>query len=705
MFEGKTPEEMMCTFIETCEGAVATFAPKRSNKKKFSKSKIPRHRRVLMRKRTAYRSKLHKANNETRKTSLKTKLIQIERSLQDSYQSQAVYDESKAVEAIRENPKYFYSYAKKRQKLKSEIGPLMNSKGIPTNKPQEMAELLSEQFLKAFSSPMSLPLDLSTTPQPNINDLHFTPAMIIEAINEVRNNSAPGPDRFPAILLKNCRDELAYPLYLIWRASLDTGIIPKISKSSIITPIFKSGDKQKPSNYRPVALTSHLIKVFEKVLRTAIVNHIEANNLLNPNQHGFRSGRSCLSQLVHHYDQVTEHMENGKNIDIVYLDFSKAFDKLDFKVTLQKLQNIGITGKIHRWIESFLTGREQTVTVNGAKSKHQGVQSGVPQGSVIGPILFLILLGDIDGEVSHASVSSFADDTRILGAISRTEDTDALQSDLDLIYGWSTRNNTQFNADKFECLRYGTNEAIKRNTVYYSNHGTAIEAKETVKDLGVTLSCTADFSDHIANIKLTASLKCGWVLRTFHTRSPIPMLTLWKSMVLPHLDYCCQLWNPWKAGDIQKLENVQASFIKKIHGMSHLNYWEQLTALNLYSLQRRRERYIAIYTWKTIESLVPNFGIQTSVNARTGRHCQVPSIKASAPARIKNVRFNSLTINGPRIFNSLPQNIRDISGCSTDAFKRALDQYLRTIPDEPRVKNMVPYCAKSSNSITVMRPV
>ena len=181
------------------------------------------------------------------------------------------------------------------------------------------------------------------------------------------------------------------------------------------------------------------------------------------------------------------------------------------------------------------------------------------------------------------------------------------------------------------------------------------------------------------------------------------MLTLWKSLVLPHLDYCCQLWSPWKIGDIQKIENVQVCFINKIAGMSTMNYWQQLAALKLYSLERRRERYIAIYVWKVVENIVPNFGIKVKSNARRGRDCEVPKIMASAPVRVQNIRFGSLIINGPRIFNSLPLNVRNITGCSVDSFKRALDNYLRTIPDKPRIKNLIPFCTHSSNSVIVMK--
>ena len=214
----------------------------------------------------------------------------------------------------------------------------------------------------------------------------------------------------------------------------------------------------------------------------------------------------------------------------------------------------------------------------------------------------------------------------------------------------------------------------------------------------------ATFDEQISSVAIAANLKCGWVLRTFQTREKKLMLTLWKSLVQPVLDYCCQLWSPTQVGKINDLEKVQASFFKKINGMGQLAYWQQLKALNTYYLQRRRERYVVIYVWKVLENLAPNFGIIVVNNRRHGRYCSVPHIKTTAPVRVQNLRFGSLSVNGPRLFNSLPSTVRNITDCSVNSFKNALDRHLKTVPDEPRVKNLVSYCSKSSNSLLTMSP-
>ena len=705
IFRGKSATEMINIFLRICMKCAMENSPPKVILSK-SKNHVPRHRKTLMRRRIKLKKRLYTATNQQRIQSLKTKLAEIERDLQKSYKSQETHLEDKAVKSIKSNPKYFYAYAKKRQKLRTQIGPLTNMEGNLTDDPIEMANLLSKQFRSVFSTPMQVqPRRPSEDPAaPVLDDIIFGEEDFVRAIGEVSARSASGPDRFPALLLRNCKVILAKPLYIIWRESLDSGDVPQLVKESVIAPIYKGGEKNLANNYRPIALTSHLVKIFEKIIRNSLVPYIEATNNFNPNQHGFRAGRSCLSQLISHYDKITTALELGESVDVIYLDFAKAFDKLDIDICLQKLETMGVKGKLLRWIRGLISGRTQTVNVNGARSGAEEVLSGVPQGSVLGPLLFLLMLVDIDEGILTSSVSSFADDTRVLGSVSNLQDVDNLQADLNTIYLWALNNNAQFNGNKFECLRYGDNNNLRNSTSYKSSTGSVITVKDSVRDLGVEMATDASFKSHIRNIAVTANMKCGWILRTFKSRDQNLMITLWKSLVLPILDYCCQLWSPGKVGQIQTLENVQLAYLRKISGIAHLNYWEQLKYLGLYSLQRRRERYISLYVWKVLEGIVPDFGVSAAVSGRRGRSCVVPHVRPSAPTRIQNLRFSSLAISGPRLFNALPAHIRDMKECSVDVFKRALDKYLTTIPDEPRVKRLVPYCRFSSNSIIDMKP-
>ena len=191
-----------------------------------------------------------------------------------------------------------------------------------------------------------------------------------------------------------------------------------------------------------------------------------------------------------------------------------------------------------------------------------------------------------------------------------------------------------------------------------------------------------------------AKSKISWILRTFHSRKPTPMLTLWKSLVLCHLEYCSQLWSPSKIGCIQSLELLQKAFINRIDGMRDHSYWDQLKLLKLFFLERRRERYQVIYTWQILEEQVPNLEctpIRSSHSERRGRSCVPPSIPSTTPERIKSIRFASLSHKGPRLFNSLPRELRDIKGCSLDIYKKSLYRYLSELPDEPLLPNMTQY--------------
>ena len=218
------------------------------------------------------------------------------------------------------------------------------------------------------------------------------------------------------------------------------------------------------------------------------------------------------------------------------------------------------------------------------------------------------------------------------------------------------------------------------------------------------MSSSGSFKYHVDHATTKARQLCGWILRTFATRAVFPMMTLCKSLVLPHVDYCSQLWCPTNPGEISKMETIQRTFIRKIPSVRNLSYWEQLKYLKLFSLQRRRERYRIIYLWKILENQVPQIGeLKAIIHKRNGRLCYMSNIKSSASARIKTIRHGSFSIHAPQLFNSLPKDIRNISGCSVDVFKRELDKYLQRIPDEPLIKGYVQFRRAESNSILHMR--
>ena len=254
-----------------------------------------------------------------------------------------------------------------------------------------------------------------------------------------------------------------------------------------------------------------------------------------------------------------------------------------------KLKSIGIGGKVAKWIFSFLHDRKQVVIVNGKKSKCVPVLSGVPQGSVLGPLLFLIMMMDIDTDQKYSFLSSFADDTRVSKGITDIMDTFKLQRDLNAIYYWAAENNMEFNDCKFQHIKYGKDEEVSKLSKYLSSEGKLIENKPYVKDLGVLMSSDCTFKQHIQKVVNTVGDMSSWILRTFSSRTPEVMITLWKSLITPHLDYCSQLWAPYRKNKIQELEMTQRSYVRKIIGMSQHSYWDQLKLLNLYSIQRRRE--------------------------------------------------------------------------------------------------------------------
>ena len=473
----------------------------------------------------------------------------------------------------------------------------------------------------------------------------------------------------------------------------------------LITPIYKGkGSKCKAVNYRPISLTSHVIKVFERVIRNKLVRHLEDNQILSPNQHGFRKGRSCLSELLAHYEDIMLNANAGEGTDTIYLDFAKAFDKVDHKILLSKLKKVGIRGKLLNWLKAFLSNRQQEVVVDGYKSFIHAVLSGVPQGSVLGPILFIIFINDMADSLESVQLKSFADDTKISRSIYDQTDSLKLQGDLNRILQWSEENNMVLNEEKFEFLKHNytfDNLLMELPGTYYNScykaNSSLIECNDSVKDLGITFTSDLSFKEHIASIIKKASNKASWILSVFSTRSKFEMLFLYKTYVRPNLEYCCPLWNPSgpnSVTSIKQLESIQKTFTSKIRSVKNLNYWERLNALNLMSLQRRRERYIIIHLWKILTSKAPNdLQVKFYMNQRSAIRATIPEM----PTHRQNISVfdKSFSVLGPKLWNILPKDCTLIMD-SLEKFKQRLGVFLSEFPDLPPSNG---YFSPNSNSL------
>ena len=306
------------------------------------------------------------------------------------------------------------------------------------------------------------------------------------------------------------------------------------------------------------------------------------------------------------------------------MDFSKAFDKVETGVLLHKLKNAKVLGRVGCWLASFLDAahRQQAVVVEGRISPLSPVISGVPQGTVLGPVLFLLHISDIARDVSaQTSTTSYVDDTRVSRSIADPSlDCSALQSDLASIYSWAedVNMNMIFNSEKFESLRFWP-RVSKPEFSYTSPNGSIIEEKTHLRDLGIEMSNDLTFKTHIENIVCSANKLIGWALRSFRRRSQKVMMTIWRSLVQSKLDYCSQIWSPSDQSSITKLENIARHFTAQVDGLQELDYWERLSTLNLYSQERRRERYQVIFLWKVAEGLVQGYSSAFYTSPRRGR--------------------------------------------------------------------------------------
>ena len=418
-----------------------------------------------------------------------------------------------------------------------------------------------------------------------MNDTTITEAGVRKLISNLKIHKAMGPDDIGPRVLRELVDVTAPILTSIFRKSYETGKLPSDWKQANVSPIFKKSDA---ANYRPISLTCISCKLMEHIITSQIMKHARDHDILYTLQHGFRDKRSCETQLLEFASDISSTMQRGKQVDVLIMDFSKAFDKVGHKRLVRKLEYYGVGGKTNRWIQNFLTDRKQRVVVDGESSDELSVSSGVPQGSVLGPCLFLYYINDMPDNIS-STVRLFADDTIMYLAIAKQADTVNLQTDLDSLAEWEQNWQMQFHPGKCQILSITRNRKVIEHD--YLLHGHKLERVKQATYLGVTLTHDFKWNQHIANNTAKANRTLGFLRRNLQVNSTAIKTTAYKTLVRPIIEYAATVWDPYTKSDTSRLEMVQrrgARFVlNRYHNRS--SFSDMLNILKWTPLEDRRQ--------------------------------------------------------------------------------------------------------------------
>ena len=504
--------------------------------------------------------------------------------------------ERKVAEQSKDNPKAFYSYVSQKNKSKSGIADLKKADGSKTSSDNEKAELLNSFFQSVFTIEDSneLPTPPNYNYESELNDFDIPIDKVKKLLSDLNVNKAAGPDGIHPLLLSKACNELAYPFTLLFQSSLREGKIPEEWRQAKICPIFKKGSKMSANNYRPVSLTCIACKLMEKLVREKLVDHLEKNLLITDKQHGFVSGKSCVTQLLDVLDTWTDILDDSGSVDIIYMDYQKAFDSVPHRRLIMKTEAHGIGGPVLRWINDFLSNRKQSVVVGNAQSSEAPVTSGIPQGSVLGPVLFILYINDLP-QIVDSEVRLFADDTKIFTRSDRPGAVDVLQSDLQKLETWSKAWLLKFHPLKCQVLKLGKTKSAHNYTMSSTSEtgeSTTIVLNQChhEKDLGVIIDENLSFKEHVMQATSKANKIVGIIRRSFDYLDNKTFVLLFKSLVRPIIEYGNVVWHPQFKYLQQEIEDVQRRATKLLSHLKDLSYSERLKKLGLPSLEHRRRR-------------------------------------------------------------------------------------------------------------------
>lgn len=560
---------------------------------------------------------------------------------------------------IKENPRAFWSFIKSKNQSNS-YPSVLHYGNRSSDQGDEICNFFGEYFHSNFleSSQQDIIQDdfscsLDVEPATDINTIEVIDENVYNLIKSLDLNKSAGPDSIPAIFIVKCAKSLTLPLSLIYRRSLMEGIVPSIWKKAFVTPIHKKGSRNMIENYRPISKLCLFAKVLEKLVYSQLYPALKQS--LSLDQHGFLRGKSTTSNLLICAEFLTRCMSEPSQVDIVYTDYSKCFDRIDHVILLKKLTRIGIRGNLFRWFSSYVRNRCQTVVLGGYSSLSMNIPSGVPQGSLLAPLLFTIFINDISSCFIHSKILLYADDMKILHQINNACDAHKLQADLTKFQNYCTQNKLDLNVSKcYVCSFTRKPTKLIHNYILYSSE---LARVDKIKDLGVIFDSKLLFDDHINSIVKKASRALGFVLRMSAEFTNIKTFKiLYCSYVRSHLEYASQVWNPHYDVYSSRLESIQKRFLRYLQYRAHIylpDYETRCRKFHFLPLFKRREIADLSYLFGILNSTVDCPELLEQVGLRTNTVALRKPNVLYVPIVSNNYRQNSFIIRTSRSFNTL----------------------------------------------------
>lgn len=495
---------------------------------------------------------------------------------------------------VKADPSSFWRFVKSRKSSLS-IPPAMFFEGITSDNVEGSVELFATFFKSVYNatSPSVSPESLSSLPSYDIYLPRptFTSSEVISALRNIDPSKGPGPDTLPPVFIHRCAEVLGPPLCRIFNLSLFEGVFPDAWKISAVTPIHKSGDVHDVKNYRPISILCTLAKTLELLIHDKMYS--AAKPVLSQYQHGFVKNRSTITNLMAYTSTLNSSLEKRCQVDSIYIDFAKAFDKVPHELTLRKLDKLGFPDWLIMWLRSYLRDRSAIVKLGSVESSRFSTPSGVPQGSHLGPLIFVLFVNDLSHQLSSHHLM-YADDLKIYRIISSLIDCAALQQDIDNVANWCVTNGMEMNALKCKVISF----AKTRTQLNYSYgvNGLKLDRVTSINDLGVILNSKLCFNEHITAMTSKAFAMLGFIRRNAREfRDPYALKTLYCSVVRSILEYAVQVWAPYHHTQITRIERVQRCFIRFALRRLPWNeplrlppYAHRCQLIRLVSLQQRR---------------------------------------------------------------------------------------------------------------------